>query len=159
MEDAAPQKGIGQAAFVVAGDDHDGPPPAFWLDPLLGVEGVREAVLVEFVQEIVREVARGLVDFVDQDDRVAVRLVRLPECPFVQETLPYAGGFFADSRFFMGFAASRLGPVQIADGIEFVHQVLRGRGRFDQELEDRDAEIGTHEIRCLRLAGAGFAGQ
>ena len=62
VEQAAPQKGVGQVFLVVAGDEHNR-----WLACLHARAGFfdGETLLVELEQQVVGEVDIGLVDLVD----------------------------------------------------------------------------------------------
>ena len=53
---------------------------------------MRKAVLVELMQEIIRKIARRLVDLVDQHHSVAIGFVGFPQRPLVQKTMPYCLG-------------------------------------------------------------------
>src|SRR5262245_56678054 len=80
MENTAPQKCIWQTAFLVASDDdkwRTTTPGANRLAML--IKGMGEAVLVQFVQQIIREIARSFVDFINQHHRVVWIVVRLPQ--------------------------------------------------------------------------------
>jgi hypothetical protein len=83
MEDTAAQKGVREPAFFIAGGDNDRRPPTPWANHLARIEWMRKAVLVELVQEIIREIAWRLVDLVDQHHRVALGFVCFPQRPLV----------------------------------------------------------------------------
>ena len=84
VHNAATQEGIGQAALAVAGDDDDGRGPLAALDGRVGREGVVEAVVGELLEQVVGEVARRLVDLVDEQHTLAGRLVGLPQLALLQ---------------------------------------------------------------------------
>ena len=71
--DAAAQEGRGQILFGVAGDDDDG--QILLVGVELAVSQLRnfEDHILEFVEEIVGEIARRLVDLVDEDDALRWR--------------------------------------------------------------------------------------
>src|SRR3990167_5968715 len=76
VEEAAAQEGVRQLFFVVRGDDDDR--PYFGFDRLVGLVNV-ELHLVEFLQQVVREIDVGLVDFIDQQDDALFGLKGFPQ--------------------------------------------------------------------------------
>jgi len=80
VEDAAAQEGLGEAALAVAGDDDDGRRVVNSCLSSTLSRWVREAVLRQLLQQVVRQVAVGLVDLVDEQHggvRAAAAAVRL----------------------------------------------------------------------------------
>ena len=82
-------------------------------------------MLVEFVQEIIGEITRRLIDLIDQHHGIAVGVVRVPESTLAQKTVPHGPGRRGAGRTCCPWlAASSRGPVQVANGIELVQQIL-----------------------------------
>ena len=145
MEHAAPQKRIGQLALAVAGDDDDRP-----LGRLVAQSKLRDVKLhpVDLVEEIVGEIARRLVDLVDQHHPTGRRLDRLAERVPLQIHLGPRRPLVAYLR-----------VVEAQHVIDLVEDVARLMIAARVELEHRsEAELAGHRPGEGGLAGAGIAG-
>ena len=143
MKETAPQEGVGQFLLVVGGDDDDG--SGARRHRLAGLVD-EEFHPVEFLQQVVRKLDVGLVDLVDQKDRLAFGLEGLPELAALDVV-----GDIVHARL------AQLAVAQTADGVVFVKPLLgAGRG-LDVPLDDRQAQRRGHLPRKLGLAGAGLA--
>ncbi len=143
VEEAAAQERVGQLLLVVRRDDHQRPVPRLY-------RAVRlvdvELHPVELVQQVVRELDVGLVDFVDQHDSRVRAFERLPQHARLDVV-----GDVGD----LGLAQLRI--PQPRHGVVFVESLLRlGRG-LDVPLEERAPERARHLVGEQRLAGAGLA--
>ena len=84
---------------------------------------------VEFLQQVVGELDVGLIDLVDQQDRLLLRLERLPDLAADNVVADVVDAFIAD-----------LGIAQAGHRVVFVKSLVRLRRRLDVPFEQRPAE-------------------
>ncbi|OIQ63113.1 hypothetical protein GALL_553490 [mine drainage metagenome] len=101
---------------------------------------------VEFLQQVVRELDIGLVDFVDQQNHTAERLKRLPQLALADVVF-----HVIDAR------VAQLAVTQAADSVVLVQTLLRLGGGFHMPLDQRQTKAGRDLSRQFGLAGAGLA--
>ena len=143
VEEAAPEKGVGQLLLVVAGDDDDGAGPR----PHRLLRLVDEELhAVELQQEVVRELDVGLVDLVDEQHRLPLRRERLPQL---------AAHDVVGDVVHPGFAELRV--AQSGHRVVLVESLLRPGGGLDVPLDERPVEGARHLDREHGLPGARLA--
>ncbi len=101
---------------------------------------------VELAQEVVREFDIGLVDFIDQQHRLRIRLERFPELAFEDVVTNVVHPLVAQLR-----------VAQARNGVVLVESLLRLRGGLDVPLEQRTVERAGDLLCKLGFAGAGLA--
>jgi hypothetical protein len=143
MEKAAAQKRVGQFLLVVRRDDHER--ALFRADQLVGFVYV-ELHAVEFAQQVVREFDVGLVDFVDQQHGLLVRLERLPQHAFDDVIADVLHALVAELRI-----------AQARHRVVLVQALLGLGGRLDVPLQQWHAERGGDFFGEHGFAGTGFA--
>ena len=143
VKEAAAQERVRQFLFIVRGDDDDGAVPR--PHRLAGLVDV-ELHPVELGQKVVRKLDVGLVDLVDQEDDLLVRLERLPQLA--------AADVVADV---VNPRVAELAVAQPADRVVLVEPLDRLGRRLHVPFEQRQTEAEGDLARQLGLAGAGLA--
>ncbi len=101
---------------------------------------------IELTQQVVGKLDVGLVDFVDEQHRLHVRLEGLPQAALHDVVADVAHFCFAELRI-----------AQARDGVVFVQTVLRLAGGLDVPLVQRPLQRAGDFRRELGLARAGLA--
>ncbi len=143
VEEATTQEGVRQLFLVIGGNDDDR--ALLGLDGLIGLVNV-ELHLVEFLQQVVRELDVGLVDFIDQQNGTLFGLERFPELAF----LDVVGNV-------MHLVDAQLGITQTTYRVILVQPLMRLGGGFDVPGNQLGAHglgqlLGQHGFTRARLA-------
>ena len=137
MKDAAAQKGVRQPAFLVAGDDHDRRPFRPRPDHMARMNGCGKLCWSSSCKRSLGK-SRGALSISSINTTASpsvsyashrARLCRKPyRTAWVSAAMASGDCCGARGRALLHrwLAASRLGPVQVADGVELVEQILRG---------------------------------
>jgi hypothetical protein len=160
VEHATAQESIGQVLLAVAGEHDDRRVVGIGFDGAHLEFRNAEVLALDLVEEVVREIARRLVDLVDQDDTTArLAVVGQQITDFLrrartQDRLAER----VEAEILPVVAAHRriVGGVEAAQVVEVVEQVARRTGRFGLELEQRQLALaGLHSQRARQVAGVG----
>jgi hypothetical protein len=143
MEEAAAQECIRQFFLVVAGDeDHRAVASLHQLARLVDVE----IHAIELAQQVVRKLDVGLVDFVDEQHWLDLRLERFPQAALHDVVADLAHFLFAELR-----------VAQARDGVVLVQSLLCLARGLDVPLVERPLERARDLQGELRLPRAGLA--
>ena len=142
VEEAAAQEGVRQFLFVIGRDDDDG--ALLGLDRLVRLVNV-EFHPVEFLQQVVRELDIGLVDFVDEQDRPLLAFEGFPELAL--------GNVVADV---LHALVAELAVAQARNGVVFIEALMRLGRRFDVPGDEFGIERLGDLLGQNGLAGAGL---
>ena len=143
VEEAAAQECVRQLLLVVAGDDDDRAVPR--LDELARLIDVKLHP-IEFAQQVVRELDVCLVDLVDEQNGLNLRLEGLPQ--------------LAPHDVVADIGNARITQLRISQtryGVVLIKSLLRLAGRLDVPLEERPAECSGDFDCQLRLARSRLA--
>ena len=166
VEHAPAQERFGEVALRVARDHHDRPVPVVGPQHGVAALGNAEVQVFQLVQHVVREVARRLVDLVDQHDRPP-RLVHVgvpasePDPVLRRQCREDRGSERVPGdvpRRIAGVAPGR--SLEAPEGVVAVEQRLRRRVGLRLELEQRVQVQAPRQVaRELGLPAAGLPGQ